>query len=74
MEILLYNTPSGLKPCYDEDYDEKKKLKMNKYCMNCRKAHIGLNGPYCMLLRKLVQYAQTPPCKNEEYRPQRQTR
>lgn len=30
MEILLYNTPSGLKPCYDEDYDEKKKLKIGE--------------------------------------------
>ena len=30
MELLLYNTPSGLKPCYDEDYDEKKKLEIGK--------------------------------------------
>lgn len=30
MEILLYNTPSGLKPCYDEDYEEKKKLKIGE--------------------------------------------
>ena len=30
MELLLYNTPSGLKPCYDEDYDEKKKLKIGE--------------------------------------------
>lgn len=28
MELYLYNTPQGLKPCYDEDYDEKKKLKV----------------------------------------------
>lgn len=30
MEILLYNTPSGLKPCYDDDYEEKKKLKIGE--------------------------------------------
>jgi hypothetical protein len=28
MELYLLNTASGLKPCYDEDYDEKKKLKI----------------------------------------------
>ena len=27
MKLLLLNTASGLIPCYDEDYDEKKKLK-----------------------------------------------
>ncbi len=31
MKLTLYNTPSGLKPCYDEDYDEKKKLKVGEY-------------------------------------------
>ena len=30
MEIYLLNTVSGLKPCYDEDYDEKKKLKIGQ--------------------------------------------
>lgn len=30
MELLLYNTSDGLKPCYDEDYDEKKKLKIGE--------------------------------------------
>ena len=30
MEIYLLNTPSGLKPCYDEDYDKKKKLKLGE--------------------------------------------
>lgn len=28
MKLLLLNTAQGLKPCYDEDYDEKKKLKI----------------------------------------------
>lgn len=31
MKIRLYNTIDGLKPCYDEDYEEKKKLKINSY-------------------------------------------
>ncbi len=30
MELYLLNTASGLKPCYDEDYDEKKKLKIGE--------------------------------------------
>ncbi|MBR3467388.1 MAG: DUF1367 family protein [Bacteroidales bacterium] len=30
MKLLLLNTPSGLKPCYDEDYDEKRKLKLGE--------------------------------------------
>jgi len=28
MELYLLNTSEGLKPCYDKDYDEKKKLKI----------------------------------------------
>ena len=28
MKLLLLNTAQGLKPCYDEDYDEKRKLKI----------------------------------------------
>lgn len=31
MKLSLYNTPGGLKPCYDEDYDEKRKLKIGEY-------------------------------------------
>lgn len=30
MKLQLLNTASGLIPCYDEDYDEKKKLKIGK--------------------------------------------
>ena len=30
MKLNLLNTPQGLKPCYDEDYDEKRKLKMGE--------------------------------------------
>ena len=30
MELYLLNTASGLKPCYDEDYEEKKKLKIGR--------------------------------------------
>ena len=26
MELYLLNTLEGLKPCYDSDYDEKKKI------------------------------------------------
>lgn len=31
MKLLLYNTFQGLVPCYDKDYDEKKKLKIGEY-------------------------------------------
>lgn len=30
MDIYLLNTVEGLKPCYDEDYEEKKKLKIGQ--------------------------------------------
>lgn len=30
MELYLLNTPSGLKPCYDDDFDKKKRLKLGK--------------------------------------------
>lgn len=30
MKLLLLNTSSGLKPLYDEDYEEKQKLKIGK--------------------------------------------
>lgn len=30
MELLLLNTPQGLKPVYDEDYDKKKTLKIGE--------------------------------------------
>ena len=30
MKLLLLNTSEGLKPCYDEDYEEKKKLRSGK--------------------------------------------
>lgn len=30
MQLLLLNTPQGLQPCYDEDYDEKRKLRIGQ--------------------------------------------
>jgi len=30
MKLLLLNTPTGLKPCYDQDFDEKKRLKLGE--------------------------------------------
>jgi len=30
MKLNLLNTTSGLKPCYDDDFDEKKKLKLGQ--------------------------------------------
>ena len=30
MKLLLLNTTSGLKPMYDEDYEEKQKLKIGE--------------------------------------------
>lgn len=31
MKLTLYNTPSGLKPCYDADYEEKRRLQIGEY-------------------------------------------
>lgn len=30
MKLFLLNTSEGLKPCYDEDYDNKKRLKLGE--------------------------------------------
>lgn len=38
MDIYLMNTPEGLKPMYDEDFDEKKKLRLYQ----TYKAHISV--------------------------------
>lgn len=33
MKLLLLNTAQGLKPCYDEDFEERKKLKIGQEYM-----------------------------------------
>ena len=33
MKLLLLNTSQGLKPCYDSDYEERKKLKIGETYM-----------------------------------------
>ena len=38
MKLLLLNTSQGLKPCYDSDYEERKKLKIGEtYLANLKK-------------------------------------
>ncbi len=36
--------------------------KTNLICAHCDKAHNGLNGRYCRLLKRYVEYEKYPPC------------
>ena len=35
----------------------------NNYCAICANAHNALNGRYCNVLRRYVEYAKVPPCE-----------
>lgn len=36
--------------------------KTNKYCAACAKAYNGINGRYCNLLHRYVEYDKEPAC------------
>lgn len=36
--------------------------KSNPYCATCPKAHNSINGRYCNVLRRYVEYAKEPAC------------
>lgn len=38
--------------------------KANLICAHCDKAINGLNGRYCCLLKRYVEYEKYPPCGN----------
>lgn len=56
--MLLYNTPLGLKPLYDEDYDEKKKLKVGEtYEATIKKArNVRFHRKYFSLIHTAWAY------------------
>ena len=58
MKLLLLNTSQGLKPCYDEDYDEKKKLKIGEvYEVTIKKArNYLLHKKYFSLINTAWEY------------------
>lgn len=58
MKLLLMNTTEGLVPCYDSDYDEKKKLKIGEsYWVNVTKArNIKLHRKYFALINCAWEY------------------
>lgn len=58
MKILLLNTREGLKPMYDEDYDEKKKLKIGEtYEAEIRRPrNLRFHRKYFALLRCAWEY------------------
>lgn len=64
MKLFLYNTPAGLKPLYDDDFDEKKKLKVGQvYQVEIRLAR---NYEFLKKARALLNLAW-------EYLPEKQT-
>ena len=58
MKMLLYNTPVGLKPLYDEDYDEKKKLKIGEtYEATIKRArNVRFHKKYFSLIHTAWEY------------------
>lgn len=58
MKLLLLNTSQGLKPCYDEDFDEKKKLKLGEvYEVTIKKSrNYLLHKKYFSLINTAWEY------------------
>lgn len=58
MKLLLLNTSEGLKPCYDEDYDNKKKLKLGfVYQVEIKKArNVEFHRKYFKLINLSWEY------------------
>lgn len=58
MDLLLYNTPAGLKPMYDDDYDNKKKLKIGEtYRASIKLArNIDFHRKYFSLIKTAWEY------------------
>ena len=38
----------------------------NGVCLECHRAHNGLNGRWCARLKAYVEYTKTPPCMDTE--------
>jgi len=58
MKLFLLNTTEGLKPCYDDDFDEKKKLKIGKtYKVEIKEArNIDFHRKYFKLINLSWEY------------------
>ena len=56
--MMMLNTPVGLKPLYDEDYDEKRKLKIGEsYEVTVKKArNVSLHRKYFSLIHTAWEY------------------
>jgi hypothetical protein len=65
MEIYLRNTASGLIPLYDEDYEEKCKLKIGEdYKAKITKArNLGLHRKYFALINCTWEYMTEDQCE-----------
>lgn len=58
MKLFLYNTPHGLKPMYDDDFEEKKKLKLNTvYQAEIKQArNYEFHQKYFALINRVWEY------------------
>lgn len=66
MELLLLNTSEGLKPCYDEDYDEKKKLKLGKMykAKITEPRNVDFHRKYFKLINLAWEYQNEAVCEH----------
>ena len=73
MKLKLLNTDGGLKPLYDDDYEEKKKLKRGQVYVASISVfrNVGLHRKYFSLINCAWEYLTEPQQefyhKNKEY-------
>lgn len=68
MKIRVYNTPYGLIPCYDEDYEKRQKLKLNQeYVVDIKtERNAKFHRLYFAFLR--TAWAYLPEAKSNGFR------
>lgn len=38
----------------------------NQFCTTCKQSYAAINGCYCTMLNRYVEYATTPPCSTHK--------
>lgn len=41
----------------------KRETKACKECIECKKSHHGINGLFCNILKRYVEYEREPKCR-----------
>ena len=46
---------------------------MNQRCKQCQDAYQGINGRYCTIVKRYVEYDKVEPCKRTEVTARKQS-